>query len=150
MAPVPGLMAMRKIAPVFVTAVILPSLVLAWLAARSVRDQQFLIERQQSIICQGLADTGRGMAELRVLDRGLGVPPGCEEKIFEQFFRAHDNLNSGIPGSGLGLTLARELARAHGGEITYTPRPGGGSCFALRLPLALAAATPSKTSPRAN
>ncbi len=95
----------------------------------------------QKEITLRLADTGRGMAELRVLDRGLGVPPGCEEKIFEQFFRAHDNLNSGIPGSGLGLTLARELARAHGGEITYTPRPGGGSCFALRLPLAPAAAS---------
>jgi signal transduction histidine kinase len=73
--------------------------------------------------------------EVQVLDRGMGVPSGCEEKIFEQFFRAHDSLSSGIQGSGLGLTLARQIARAHGGDIVYEPRPGGGSCFSLRLPI---------------
>jgi len=73
--------------------------------------------------------------ELKVLDRGLGVPHGSEEKIFEQFYRAHDLLSSGIQGSGLGLTLARQIARAHGGEVVYEPREGGGSCFTLRLPL---------------
>jgi signal transduction histidine kinase len=73
--------------------------------------------------------------EVKVLDRGLGVPNGCQEKIFEQFFRAHDSLSSGIQGSGLGLSLARQIARAHGGDIAYEPREGGGSCFILRLPL---------------
>jgi signal transduction histidine kinase len=72
--------------------------------------------------------------ELQVLDRGLGVPTGCGERIFEKFYRAHDALSSGIQGSGLGLTLARQIARAHGGEIVYSPREGGGSCFSLRLP----------------
>jgi signal transduction histidine kinase len=75
------------------------------------------------------------VAEVSVEDRGLGVPRGCEERIFEQFYRAHDCLSSGIQGSGLGLTLARQIARAHGGEITYGAREGGGSCFTLRLPL---------------
>jgi signal transduction histidine kinase len=75
-------------------------------------------------------------AEVWVRDRGLGVPPGCGEKIFEQFYRAHDALNSGVQGSGLGLTLARQVARAHGGDMLYEPREGGGSCFALCLPLA--------------
>ena len=41
----------------------------------------------------------------------MGVPAGCEEKIFEKFYRAHDSLSSGIQGSGLGLTLARQIAR---------------------------------------
>jgi signal transduction histidine kinase len=72
--------------------------------------------------------------ELRVMDRGPGVPRGCEEKIFEQFYRAHDSLSSGIQGSGLGLTLARQIARAHGGEVIHHSREGGGSCFVLRLP----------------
>jgi signal transduction histidine kinase len=74
-------------------------------------------------------------AEACVLDRGPGVLRSCEEKIFEQFYRAHDSLSSGIQGSGLGLTLARQIARAHGGDVVYEPREGGGSRFCLRLPL---------------
>ena len=70
-----------------------------------------------------------------MLDRGPGVPRDCEEKIFEKFYRAHDSLSSGIQGSGLGLTLARQIARAHSGDVVYEPRAGGGSCFVLRLPL---------------
>ena len=74
-------------------------------------------------------------AEIKVSDRGPGVPRGCEEKVFEKFYRAHDSLSSGIQGSGLGLTIARQIARAHGGEVIYEPREGGGSCFVLRLPI---------------
>jgi signal transduction histidine kinase len=72
--------------------------------------------------------------EVQVLDRGQGVPAGCEEKIFEKFYRAQDSLSSGIQGSGLGLTLARQIARAHGGEVIFERREGGGSIFSLRLP----------------
>jgi signal transduction histidine kinase len=74
-------------------------------------------------------------AEVTVLDRGLGVPRGSGEKIFEKFYRAHDSLGSGIQGSGLGLTIARQIARAHGGDVVYEPREGGGSSFILRLPV---------------
>jgi signal transduction histidine kinase len=73
--------------------------------------------------------------EMKVLDRGLGVPRGSEEKVFEKFYRAHDSLGSGIQGSGLGLTIARQIARAHGGDVVYEPRDDGGSCFVLRLPI---------------
>src|SRR5579859_1843422 len=47
---------MRKVAWVFILAVFVPSLVLAWLAVRSLRDQQFVLERQQSLLYQGIAD----------------------------------------------------------------------------------------------
>ncbi len=80
---------------------------------------------------EGHADS----AEVKVLDHGWGVRPGCEERIFEQFYRDHDSLASGIQGSGLGLTLARQIARAHGGDVTYEPRAEGGSCFVLKLPV---------------
>jgi signal transduction histidine kinase len=69
------------------------------------------------------------------LDRGPGIPPKQVESIFLPFHRLHDSLSSGVPGSGLGLTLARRMARIHGGDITYTPRAGGGSCFTLTVPL---------------
>src|SRR5258706_11480019 len=49
--------AMKKVALVFMLAVFLPSLVLAWLAVRSLRDQQFVLERQQSLLYQGVADS---------------------------------------------------------------------------------------------
>src|SRR3974390_3485077 len=48
---------MKKVALVFVLAVFVPSLLLAWLAVRSLRDQQFILERQQSMLCQGVADS---------------------------------------------------------------------------------------------
>jgi signal transduction histidine kinase len=73
--------------------------------------------------------------EIKVLDRGTGVPRDCAEKIFEKFYRAHDSLSSGIQGSGLGLTIARQIARAHGGDVVYESREGGGSCFSLRIPI---------------
>jgi len=75
-------------------------------------------------------------AEIKILDRGSGVPRGSEEKVFEKFYRAHDSLASGIQGSGLGLTIARQIARAHGGDVIYEPREGGGSCFIFRIPVA--------------
>ena len=74
------------------------------------------------------------MAILEVLDRGPGVPPGCARRVFEEFFRADDALSSGVPGAGLGLALARRIARAHAGELAYRPRDGGGACFRLELP----------------
>ena len=71
-----------------------------------------------------------------VLDRGAGIPARQVKTIFEPFQRLDDSLSSGIPGSGLGLTLARRMARAHGGDVTYSARAGGGSCFTLSVPLA--------------
>jgi signal transduction histidine kinase len=77
--------------------------------------------------------TESGFAIVQVADQGPGVPHGSEKKIFEQFYRASDPLNSGIPGAGLGLTLARQIARANGGDVIYEPRPGGGSQFSIHL-----------------
>lgn len=78
-----------------------------------------------------------GQVLLSVADRGPGVPAGQEEKIFRQFHRADDAMTSGASGSGLGLTISRALARAHGGNLTCSPRDGGGAVFRLALPLRL-------------
>jgi signal transduction histidine kinase len=76
----------------------------------------------------------RSAVELVVADRGPGVPPGLEEKVFERFFRADDSLARRANGSGIGLSLARGLARGMGGDLTCRPRPGGGAEFVLTLP----------------
>jgi two-component system, OmpR family, sensor histidine kinase KdpD len=73
-----------------------------------------------------------------VADRGPGVPPELRERIFDSFFR-----NSDVPdasGAGLGLSIARRLAEAQGGRVSYAPRDSGGSVFTLTLP----AATPAE------
>lgn len=78
---------------------------------------------------------GPSGVELQVLDRGPGIPDSCSGRVFEEFFRADDALASGVAGAGLGLTLARRIARDHGGEVTFKPREGGGSLFRFTLPL---------------
>jgi signal transduction histidine kinase len=78
---------------------------------------------------------GSGRVELQVLDRGPGIPKEFSEQVFEEFFRADDALASGVTGAGLGLTLARRIARDHGGDVTFNPREGGGSVFRFTLPL---------------
>ncbi len=76
-----------------------------------------------------------GFLTISVCDRGPGVPKGMESKIFDPFFRADDSLSSEVPGSGLGLTLARRAAREVGGDVTFESREGGGSIFTLHIPL---------------
>ncbi len=71
--------------------------------------------------------------EIRFMDRGRGIPPECAERIFERFYRVDDSLTRREGGSGLGLPIARALARGMGGDVTYSPRPGGGSVFTLTL-----------------
>jgi signal transduction histidine kinase len=97
--------------------------------------EKYSAERKEILLRVESCDLPLPHVELAVLDRGLGVPLGSEQRIFEKFYRAHDSLSSGIQGSGLGLTLARQIARAHGGEVVYQAREGGGSWFSLRLPL---------------
>ena len=73
------------------------------------------------------------MVEVRVCDRGPGVPEAYRERIFEAFFRlpGHAEREGGV---GLGLSLVRQIAQRHGGQVRCEPRAGGGSCFVLVLP----------------
>jgi signal transduction histidine kinase len=79
-----------------------------------------------------VAPNASGAAELSVEDAGAGVPEAEREKIFEPFYRS---TRAGVAGFGLGLSLVRQIARAHGGEARYSPLPSGGSRFVITLPL---------------
>jgi signal transduction histidine kinase len=68
---------------------------------------------------------------LSVTDQGIGIPDGETETIFERFHRASNA--RGIPGSGIGLHMVRQIVRMHGGAIRVDSRPGAGTCFTVRL-----------------
>ena len=69
--------------------------------------------------------TGRGAAII-VDDDGPGIDPGDINRVFEPFMRLAPETSAAKPGHGLGLTLARAIARAHGGDISLENRPEGG------------------------
>jgi two-component system sensor histidine kinase KdpD len=81
-----------------------------------------------------LASTADGRLVLEVADRGPGLPPGEEARVFEKFYRGR--LAGRARGVGLGLTICRGIAEAHGGTITAENRPEGGVVFRVTLPLA--------------
>jgi two-component system sensor histidine kinase KdpD len=72
--------------------------------------------------------------QLEVADRGPGLPPGDEGRVFDKFYRGTPARPG--PGVGLGLTICRGIVEAHGGRITAESRPGGGVAFRVVLPLA--------------
>ncbi|MBX3461606.1 MAG: HAMP domain-containing histidine kinase [Planctomycetes bacterium] len=78
--------------------------------------------------------TEPGYAVVEVRDRGRGIPPDELERVFDSFHRAS---NAGeVRGAGLGLSLVRHFAEAHGGTVTAHAREGGGTVLRLRLPRA--------------
>jgi signal transduction histidine kinase len=76
-----------------------------------------------------------GSVNLEVQDRGIGIAPNEHEKIFEKFYRCGDPLVHNVKGSGLGLSLVRHIARAHGGDVLVESVPDKGSKFTIALPL---------------
>ena len=77
-----------------------------------------------------------GRVQIAVSDQGIGIEPDQQHSLFTRFGRVLTPDSSGIPGTGLGLYLSRQLARLHGGDIRVDSRPGKGSTFTLELPLA--------------
>lgn len=77
-----------------------------------------------------------GLARVRVTDQGLGVAAADLPRLFTRFGRIVTPENSHISGTGLGLYLARQITRMHGGEITLSSNVGAGTTVEINLPLA--------------
>ena len=76
-----------------------------------------------------------GSLKLEVVDHGIGIPHQEQSKIFEKFYRVGDPLVHNTKGSGLGLSLVRHIAQAHGGDVLVDSSPGQGSKFTITLPM---------------
>ncbi|MBV8935521.1 MAG: ATP-binding protein, partial [Alphaproteobacteria bacterium] len=109
-----------------------------WNAAFSHEDRVVIAERQQAAIehpveagshrLRFTAERETGTIAIDVADDGPGLPPKARENLFRPFF------GSARPGgSGLGLAIARELVRAHGGELSLASSSGAGTVFRLSL-----------------
>jgi signal transduction histidine kinase len=75
-----------------------------------------------------------GVVQLKVTDTGIGIDPAEQAQLFERFFRTATVAEQQIPGTGLGLYIARVIVEAHGGSIEVESRPGEGSSFCVELP----------------
>jgi signal transduction histidine kinase len=74
-------------------------------------------------------------AEIRVSDRGCGIPEQERARIFEEFYRVQSGDTQPVAGNGLGLAIVRRVARAHAGDVTLESAVGVGSTFIVRIPL---------------
>jgi signal transduction histidine kinase len=80
-------------------------------------------------------DDAESMAEVRVSDCGPGIPEDEQEEVFAPFFRGAAAQENQVRGSGLGLSLVREIVEAHGGSIALESKGGHGATFIVRLPV---------------
>ncbi len=78
----------------------------------------------------------RGFVEVEVADTGIGIPPEAIEKIFERFYQADSGASRRYEGTGIGLSIVRDILRLHGCSVRVNSEPGQGSVFTFTLPLA--------------
>ena len=74
-------------------------------------------------------------AVIQVIDRGVGIDPKDQGRLFERFYRVPTPENRSLPGTGLGLSLVAHIVKAHGGSVSVESEPGKGSTFTIRLSL---------------
>jgi len=87
--------------------------------------------RQIELCCSRL----NGNAVITVTDRGIGISHNDQPRIFEKFYRVRSSDTDLIAGTGLGLTLVKHIAQAHGGSVDVESAPGKGSTFSIRIPV---------------
>jgi len=78
-----------------------------------------------------------GSVEIAVTDRGIGIAPEHQQRVFERFFRVDPARSRATGGTGLGLAIVKHVCANHGGEVRLWSRPGTGSTFTVRLPARL-------------
>ncbi|MDB4966300.1 MAG: hypothetical protein JWN44_1989 [Myxococcales bacterium] len=102
---------------------------------RSLLDNAVKYSSDKSSIEVSLTRTEYGI-RLSVADHGIGIPDDKRERVFEKFFRAHAGRPDDVGGIGVGLFIAREIVKQHGGRIWFESAEGSGTTFYVDLPAA--------------
>lgn len=102
------------------------------LAIRQLLDNALKYSPSTAPITISARGTGGGVV-ISVTDQGPGVPEAEQSKIFERFYRRATDCQH-VAGTGMGLTIVREIMRAHGGDVSVTSRLGDGAVFSLDFP----------------
>lgn len=115
---------------------------------RVIGDQEMLIVALKNLIENAIIysdendNVGVGLrvngdvAEISVTDSGIGLDPEDQKRVFERFYRVDPSRSRQTGGTGLGLSIVKHVALSHNGEVQVFSKPGVGSTFTLRLPLA--------------
>lgn len=77
-----------------------------------------------------------GQVQVDIADSGCGIPEDAQGHIFEEFYRVDNSINQQVKGSGLGLSLAKQIVQAHGGKIWFKSKENQGTTFSFTLPSA--------------
>lgn len=91
-------------------------------------------EATVTVAARHVAENGQAFVEVSVRDRGKGIPPEAQKRIFSKFSLAEDTLTREHQGSGLGLAIARAIVEGHGGRIWFESQVGEGSTFFFTVP----------------
>ncbi len=112
-------------------------------------DQTLLVTAIANLVSNAIAYSPNGSAvsisrrrrggniEIAVTDRGIGIAPEDQERVFERFFRVDKARSRATGGTGLGLAIVKHVAANHNGSIRLWSQPGTGSTFTLSIPAAL-------------
>jgi CheY-like chemotaxis protein/AraC-like DNA-binding protein len=84
---------------------------------------------------RSMTNDSRACAEIEVRDTGIGIPQQQIDRVFDRFFQVDTSMTREFEGTGIGLSLAKDLVELHNGTITVTSEPGKGTSFVVRLPL---------------
>jgi len=88
------------------------------------------------IFASAVTERDRPMVEIRVADRGPGIPPEEQKHVFDPFFRGRRAVEDQVHGTGLGLNLVKKIVEAHGGTVAVRSATGRGTEFIVRIPAA--------------
>jgi two-component system phosphate regulon sensor histidine kinase PhoR len=104
------------------------------LALRNLLDNAVKYSPEESTVRVSV-ESRKGFAGISVQDQGAGIPKEEQREVFRKFARGSSAREMNVKGTGIGLTMAYEIVKAHGGRLELASEPGCGSCFTILLPL---------------